>query len=177
MAYMSTATNDLLATITNDPQAALSGTDLQFTLPLTRTLLNEVLAARPRNTPISELYIDPDAGNRFRIHLSANAPVVGSVSRRITFVPGPAVHLPGQPWLQFAITDGLKFFDKPLINVLRGQIEARLPKGIELSSSLLRIHVPALITKAGYRNLLPLIKNIQLRSEANRLVLTGHLNA
>lgn len=177
MACMSTATNKLLTAVTGDPQSALSGTDLQFTLPLTRALLNEVLAARPRNTPISELYIDPKAGNRFRVHLSANAPVVGSVTRRITFVPGPAVQLPGQPWLQFAITDGLKFFDKPLINLLRGQIEARLPKGIELSSSLLRIHLPALINKAGYQNLLPLIKNIQLRSEANQLLLAGHLKA
>lgn len=169
---MSIVSSPVVQSLLAQPAAALGGTDLSITLPLTRTLVNEVLEARPAGTPVRELYIDPEAGNFFHVHLTATAPVVGSVSRRITLVPGPPVSFPDQPWLHFKITDGLKFFDKPLINLMRGQIEARLPKGIELTSDYLRIHLPALMTKAGYRSLVPLLRELRLTSEANRLVLS-----
>ncbi|PHK98940.1 hypothetical protein CGL56_05625 [Neolewinella marina] len=157
------------------PAAALAGTDLRISLPLTRSLLNEVLAARPPDTPVQQLLIDPESGNRFRVHLTAHAPVVGSVTRRITFVPGPAVAFPDQPWLRFDIVDGLGFLDRSLISLLQGQIEARLPQGVELTSKYLRLHVPALLTHLGYQQLVPLIRELDLHSEANRLILQLHL--
>ncbi|MBB4078731.1 hypothetical protein GGR28_001344 [Lewinella aquimaris] len=166
-----------LNALLRNPSAALADTDLKITLPLTRALLNEVLAARPAGTPIRELYIDPEAGNRFRVHLSANAPVIGTVSRQLMLVPGPAVSFPDQPWLSFDIVSGLKFLDKPLINLVQGQIESRLPKGVDVSSSYVRIHVPALMTHLGYQQLVPLINKLQVTSEANRLILSLHLNA
>ncbi|CAH0999501.1 hypothetical protein LEM8419_00801 [Neolewinella maritima] len=174
---MPTFSNPAVATAFRDPTGSFAGTDVRIALPLTRNLLNEVLAARPSGTPITELYIDPEAGNQFRVHLAANAPVVGRVTRRITLVPGPAVTFPAQPWLQFAITDGLKFFDKPLINLVQGQVERRLPKGVDVSSSRIRIHVPALMTHLGYQAFVPLLHKIQITSEANRLQLHLHLLA
>jgi hypothetical protein len=59
--------------------------------------------------------------------------------------------------------------------MMQGQIAEKLPKGIELSADYLRFHVPALLTAAGYQKLVPLIKQLQLRSEANRLVIDLHL--
>ena len=174
---MPTLDHPVLAAALGDPGGSFAGTDLRITLPLTRTLLNEVLAARPAGTPIQELYIDPEVGNRFRVHLSANAPVIGRVSRRITLVPGPPVSFPEQPWLRFDITDGLKFLDKPLINLVQGQVERRLPRGVDVNSSYVRIHVPALLTHLGYQQLVPLIKELRLTSEANRLLLQLHLLA
>lgn len=167
--------SDLRAALLAQPATHLAGTDLQITLPLTRALLNEVLEARPANTPVKKLYVDPEAGNRFHVHLSALAPVIGTVSRRLTFAPGPPVSFPNQPWLHLDIVEGFKFLDKPLITLMRSQIEARLPKGIELTSGHLRIHVPALLTQAGFRNLVPLVRNLRLTSEANRLVVRVHL--
>ena len=177
MTQMPTDLPTPIALLLQQPEEHLAGTDGKLTLPLTRSLLNEVLAARPADTPVRELYIDPEAGNRFRVHLSAVAPVVGTVSRRITFVPGPPVTFPDQPWLHFRITEGFRFLDKPLLNLMRSQIEARLPRGIELTGDHLRLHVPALLTKAGYRSLVPLIRELRITSEANRLVVQLHLAA
>lgn len=159
------------------PQAHLGGTDTKLILPIDRNLLNEVLAARPADVPVEELLLDPEAGNLINLHLEVKAPVLGSVRRRITFRPGPAVSFPDQPWLHLEITAGFKMFDKPIIKLMQGQIAARLPRGIELTSNHLRLHVPALLTAAGYQQLVPLVKSLQLSSEANKLILQIHLVA
>ena len=159
-----------IASLLKSPAGHLAGTDLHLRLPLGRALLNEVLAARPADTPVEELYVDPDPGNQLHLHLAATAPVVGLVKRRITFVPGPPVTFPDQPWLHLDIIDGFKFLDKPLIRLLGGQIEERMPKGVEFTSKYLRLHVPALLTKAGYQQFVPLLRKVELKSEDNFLV-------
>jgi hypothetical protein len=174
---MLTAPRALIDSVIADPAASFGGTDLQITLPLGRALLNEVLAARPAGTPIQELYLDPEANNRFRVFLAADAKVLGTVTRRVLLAPGPAVRFPDQPWLRFDIIDGLKFLDKPLINLVQGQLEKRLPRGVDVNSRHIRIHVPALLTHLGYQQLVPLIQRLQVVSEANRLVLHLHLIA
>lgn len=171
------ASESALATLLAAPATALAGTDIQLTLPLSRVLLNEILAARPAHVPIEELLIDPNDRNRFRVHVRANAPVVGSVSRQILFAPGMPVSFPDQPWLDFRIEEGLGFLDRGLISVLQGTIEKKLPRGVELSSQRLRIHVPALLTHLGYQQLAPLIRQLEVRSEANRLILNLQLKA
>ncbi|MCP9236596.1 hypothetical protein [Lewinella sp. JB7] len=174
---MAVPASPTLQTLLREPAAALAGTDLSLTLPLTRALLNEVLAARPAGTPIRELYVDPEANNRCRVHLAADAPVIGTVSRQLMLVPGAAVTFPDQPWLRFDIESGLKFLDKPLINLVQGQIESRLPRGVDVSSDYVRIHMPALLTHLGYQQLVPLIHQLRISSEANRLLLHLHLKA
>ncbi len=159
-----------LATILDNPAAHIGGTDATIDLNLGRTLLNEILAARPADTPVEELLLDPEAGNLVNLHLQVQAPVIGNVRRRLTLRPGPAVSFPDQPWLKIDITAGFKLFDKPIIKLMQGQIADKLPRGIELTSDYLRLHVPALLTSAGYQKLVPLIKQLQVTSEANRLV-------
>lgn len=160
-----------LATILEDPAAHLGGTDATLELQLERSLLNEILAARPADTPVEELLLDPEANNLANLHLRVDAPVVGDIRRKLTLRPGPAVSFPDQPWFQLDITDGFRLFDKPVIKLLQGQIANKLPRGVEFTSSHLRLHVPALLTAAGYQQLVPLIKELRLVSEANRLVL------
>ncbi len=153
------------------PARALAGTDLRIRLPLDRTLLNKLLEQRPADGPLDQLYLDPDPGNQVHVHIAVDAPIIGTVERRITLMPGAAVSFPDQPWLQFDIVSGLKFLDKPLIKLLSGQLEARLPKGVELTTSYLRFHLPALLTAAGRQALVPLIRELRVTSEDNKLVL------
>ena len=167
----------LVSAVIDNPSAALGGTDLRITLPLTRALLNEVLAARPAETPVRELLVDPNSRNRFRVFLKAQAPVVGTISRQILLAPGMPVTFPDQPWLRFNIEEGLGFLDRSLISVLQGQIESRLPRGVELTSKYLRIHVPALLTHLGYQQLVPLIQLLAVRSDANLMTIELHLKA
>jgi hypothetical protein len=172
---MPTAPRALVDSVLANPAAALGGTDLSITLPLSRILINKVLSARPAGTPIQEIYLEPLPSNYFRVNLSAMAPVIGIVTRHILLAPGPAVSFPDQPWLRFDIVKGLKFLDKPLINLVRGQLEARLPRGVRVSSDHLHLHVPALLTSLGYQSLVPLLHRLQITSEADRLVLHLHL--
>ena len=174
MASKATSPRELLLTA---PGAALAGTDLRLRLPVDRTLLNKILAARPDDTPLEQLYADPDPGNQLHVHLAADAPIIGTVERRITLMPGPAVSFPDQPWLHFDIVDGFKFLDKPLIKLLGGQLEERLPRGVELTTKYLRLHLPALLTAAGRQALVPLIHRLRLTSEDNKLVIDLHLKA
>ncbi len=174
---MSAFPANLVRAALDNPSAAMAGTDLRITLPLTRALLNEILAARPANTPVRELLIDPNSRNRFRLYLKAQAPVVGVISRQILIAPGMPVTFPDQPWLRFNIEEGLGFLDRSLISVLQGQIESKLPQGIELTSKYLRIHVPALLNHLGYQQLVPLIHYLEVRSDANLLTLDLHLKA
>ena len=174
---MTTAPPSPLQAVLQDPQRQLAGTDLQVVVPIGRTLINEILAARPADTPVEELMLDPDDGNVAHLHLQVKAPVVGRVRRRLTLVPGAAVSFPDQPWLHIDITDGFRRIDNAIIKLMRGQIADKLPKGIELTSDHLRLHVPALLTAAGYQPLVPLIRRLQLTARANQLVLTLHLTA
>lgn len=166
-----------LNTLLAAPQEHLAGTDLRIVLPLSRTILNEVLAARPANTPVKELMLDPDDGNLVHLHLEVKAPVIGSVRRRLTLRPGGPVSFPDQPWLHIDISEGFRMLDKPIIKLMQGQIAERLPKSLELTSNHLRLHIPALLTAMGYQPLVPLVKRLQLESRANKLVLTLHLLA
>lgn len=160
-----------------NPSTALAGTDLRIHLPLDRALVNKLLAERPSGTPVRELYLDPDPNGQLHVHIGIDVPVVGRQERRLTLVPGPAVRFPEQPWLEFAITDGFRFLDKPLIGLLRGQLEKRLPRGVEFSADALRLHVPALLTGAGRQELSPLIQELRVTSADNRLVLDLHLSS
>lgn len=159
------------------PTEALAGTDFILRLALDRQLLNLALDQRPPDTPVEELYLDPEPGGIVRVHLAARAPVIGRVERRISLRPTTAVSFPDQPWLTLAIVDGLKFLDKPLINLMRGQLEKRLPRGVELTTDHLRLHVPALLTAAGRQAFVPLLRLLEFRTEANRLLLHLHLKA
>jgi len=164
-----------LQALLKEPSHHLAGTDAVLYLPIGRSLINEMLDARPADTPVQELLMDPEAGNLINLHLGVKAPVIGSVRRKITFRPMGAAAFPNQPWLQLDITDGFRMFDKPIIKLMQGQIAERLPKGIELTSDHLRLHIPALLTAAGYQSLVPLIKKLQLSSEANMLIVQLHL--
>ncbi len=159
------------------PQDHLAGTDLRITIPVGRNLLNEVLAARPPDTPVKELYMDQDPGNLLHVHLTAAAPVVGRIKRVLTLRPGPPVSFPDQPWLNFEIVSGFKFIDKPVIRVMQNTIAEKLPKGVEFSSSRLRVHVPAMLTQAGYQQLAPLLHQLEVRGGDNQLIINLHLKA
>ena len=158
------------------PATHLAGTDLRVHLVLGRNLLNILLAQRPSDTPVRELFVDPDPDNQLHVQLAAVVPVIGRVSRRLTLVPGPAVELPGQPWLHFQITDGFRFLDKPLIGLMEGQIRDRLPAGVELTSNYLRLDVGELLRAGGKEAYASSIRGLQLSRHDDELHLDLHLN-
>lgn len=159
------------------PTVLLAGTDVEIRLLLGRSLLNEMLAAGPSDGGVEEMMLDPEANNLVNMHLTLHAPIVGQVRRKLVLQPGAPVSFPDQPWLNFEITDGFRFIDKPVIKLMQGQLAEKLPAGVELTADYLRFHVPALLTAAGYQQFVPLIKSLRLTSEANQFVVNLHLVA
>lgn len=166
----------LLQAILANPEH-LAGTDVRLTTTVSSALLNEVLDTRPPNTPVKGLFLDPEEGNLVHLHLAVKAPVVGDVKRRLTLRPGGPVSFPDQPWLHIDIIDGFRLLDKPIIKLMQGQIDGRLPKSLQITSKHLRLHVPALLRIMELEALTPLIKHLQIRSKANQLELTLHIVA
>lgn len=160
-----------------DPARYLAGTDLNVRLPLGQGLLNTVLDARPEDVPVEHLSLEPLGHNQFILNLEVQAPVVGRVRRAITFSSTGTVSFPDQPWLHLDIVDGFKLFDKPILKLLHGQLAERLPKGVELTTDYLRVHVPALLTAADQQGLVPLIHQLALRSEPQRLIVSLQIKA
>ncbi|MEM6769226.1 MAG: hypothetical protein AAF597_01470 [Bacteroidota bacterium] len=155
--------------------AHLSGTDVRLAIPISRRLLNEVLAARPAEVPIDQLLLNPEANNTVRLHLAVRAPVIGAVKRQLTLRPAGPVSFPQQPWLHVDIVDGFKLFDKPVINLLQRQIDEKLPKSLQITPDYLRLHIPALLKSLGYQAFVPLIKRLKLEARDNQLVVLVHV--
>ncbi|MGB3547487.1 MAG: hypothetical protein WBA17_10965 [Saprospiraceae bacterium] len=158
--------------------AALGGTDLRFDLHLSTQLLNLAIAP-PADAPIDDLRLRLTDDGRAVVFLAAGVPILGVQTRQIEFYLTDATYNRDEQdeWLRFRIASGLKMIDKPLIGLLRGQIEKNLPAGIQLTSSELSLHVPRLLTGLGYGYLLPLLAGIQLTSHADKLSIQLHLQA
>ncbi len=175
---MSTLPEHFLQHLQNNGPAALAGTDLHFDLHLGTELLN-VLIAPPATAPIDDLRLRLTDDGRAVVFLAAGVPIIGVQTRQIEFYLTDATYSRDEKdeWLRFHIASGLKIFDKPLINLLRGQIEKNLPAGIQLTTSELSLHVPRLLKGLGYGHLLPILAGIELTAHTDKLSLQLHLQA
>jgi hypothetical protein len=156
--------------------SGLSGTDLLVRLPISQKLLNTALAARPAS-PVQDIRLELLADNRALLHLEVEAPIVGRTRRELHLRINGDLRPGERDTLDFDIIDGLKLFDKPIIQFARGVIEQQLPAGIELNSKRLRIHFSRLVTALGYGYVLPLINAARLESYPEQLQLLLHLKA
>lgn len=166
----------LLARLKAGDYSGLRGTDLAISLPVSARLINELLAARPAG-PVQHLHLQLLSENRAILQLGIDAPVIGLTQRELALrirgdiTPGSA------DWLHLDIEDGLRLFDKPIINLAQGLIEERLPKGVDLNSKRLSIHFSQLMHSLGYGYLLPILAAARLESKSNALVINLHLKA
>lgn len=156
--------------------AALAGTDLLIRLPVRQELVNAILA---RQTPdlVREMRLTFLGDNRAILHLEIDAPVVGLTRRELSLRIEGDLRPGVQDVLDFVILDGLKLFDKPIIQLARGMIDEQLPAGIDLSSKRLRLHFSQVLTGMGYDYLLPLIRSARLETHPEQLQLLLHLQA
>jgi len=154
--------------------SGLSGTDIAISLPISGSFVQTILTEQVKD-PLKGLSLRLMAEDRCILNLAVDAPVVGLTQRELALeIHGDII--PGQQdWLHFDIVDGLKFFDKPLINLGKGMIAEKLPGGVELSSKRLSIHFSQLFGSLGFGYLLPAIAAARLNSERETLILHLHL--
>lgn len=169
--------DQLLARLKTGDLTGLQGTDLSIEVPVSVTLIQEVLDNRPAAGPLKELSIQLLNQNRAIISLAADAPVLGQIRRELSLQLSGEYKRASGGLIAFDIVDGLKMFDKPVINLLQGQVESRLPDGIEFNAKRVSIELPKLLNALGYGYLLGLLAGGKLETRNNQLVLFLHLKA
>ncbi len=156
--------NKLLA---GDTQG-LAGSQLTLDIPVEEGFINNLFALRPVS-PLERLAVEALANDQLFLHLAANLPALGRQERKLRLQMRAAYVSGQQEWLHFDILEGLKLLDKPLIAISQSLLSEKIPKGMQLNSKLLSLHLPSLVAQAGKGQLLPFIRQLQLQSEAGKL--------
>jgi hypothetical protein len=165
----------LLNRLKQNKLADLAGTNLAISLPISEGLLQEVLDARPPDTPVKELKVQLLADSEAILHLAVDAPVIGMTNRTLRLKLRGTVEPGRQDWLHFDITDGLRFFDKPLLGIVGKLVADKLPGGVRLDSNTLSIHHGEMLNKADIGYLYPAVSAARLESRQGQLVVNLHL--
>ena len=165
----------LLNRLRHEQLADLAGTDLTIILPISEGLLQEILDARPPNTPVKELNVQLLNKNEAILQLAVDAPVVGMTRRTLRLDLRGTVEPNRQDWLHFDITDGLRFFDKPLLGIIGKLLADKLPGGVKLDSDTLSIHLGEMMDKAGLGYVYPAVASANLESRKGQLVVNLHV--
>ena len=166
----------LLTRLKENQLADLAGTNLAISLPVSEGLLQEVLDARPPDTPVKELKVQLLADNSAVLQLAVDAPVVGITRRTLRLTLRGTVESGRQDWLHFDITDGLRFLDKPLLGIVGKLLADKLPGGVKLDSDTLSIHLGEMLNKAGLGYIYPAVSAARLESRQGQLVINLHVN-
>lgn len=167
----------LLQRLKNGDTSGLAGTNAALELPVSGAFFQQLMDARPAGGPIRRLNFQFLEGNRALVDLAAEAPVIGTLSRQLALSLHGEYDRQSGGLIYFEIIDGLKLFDKPVINLLQGMVERKLPAGIDLSSKQIVIDFPRLLTGLGHAYLLGLIAGAKLETRADQLVLFLHFQA
>lgn len=165
----------LLQRVKEGDLSGLDDTNLALELPVSESLFQEIMDARPPGGPLKKLGFQFLDNNRALVQLSARVPVLGVVSRTLALQVGGEYERGRAGLLRFEIVDGLKMLDKPIINLLQSQVEKRLPAGIDLNARIVTIDLPKLLNALGQKHLLGLIAGAKLGSRTNQLVIFLHL--
>lgn len=165
----------LLQRIQQGDLSGLAGSNLALELPIAEALFQQLMDARPADSPLETLEFAFLEDNRALVHLAARVPVLGKVSRKLSLKIGGEYERSQSGLLHFEIVDGLKMLDKPIISLLQNQVEKRLPAGIDLNARIITIDLPKLLRALGQEHLLGLIAGAKLGCRQEKLLLYLHL--
>lgn len=167
----------LLQRLQTGDLSGLEGTDLALEVPISVRLIQEVLDSRSADGPLEELSLELLNKNRAILSFAADAPVIGVVRRELSLELRGEYDQTTGGHIVFDIVDGLKLFDKPIINLLQGQVESKLPAGISLNAKQIAIQPAQLLNALGYGYLETVLTSGKLETRQNQLVVFLHLKA
>lgn len=165
----------LLNRLQQNKLADLAGTNLAISLPLSEELVQELLDARPEDTPVKELRVKLLGNDEAALQIAVDAPIVGLTKRTLRLKLSGTVTPGSQDWLHFDITDGLRFLDKSLLGIVGKFLADKLPGGVKLDSNTLAIHLGEMLNKGNLGYLYPAVSAARLESRQKQLVINLHL--
>jgi len=151
----------------------VAGMDVSAIVPVSDRLLNELIACRlPAGGTVSDVRVESRPANvlavRARLTRAAFLPAV-AVTLEIVRQP----ELPRDPVLVLRLASSIL---APLAGIVLRVLDA-LPTGIRLEGDLIYVDLRELLRQHGLADLLPLLKDLRVTTEAGRAILTVRAGA
>jgi hypothetical protein len=160
--------SELLAALQSSGFRDIAGSRASVQLPLSRSLVNRLVAQalRGTSTPLREVDVRPHQGDEFDVVLTLSWPFVPPLKVAVSVARQP--EFPASPVLVFrwSLLGALGSLVSRVIASLD-----RLPAGIRLDGNRLVLDIPVLAGRGPAAILLPYVKTLQLHTIDDRIVL------
>jgi hypothetical protein len=159
--------SDLMAGLRASGFRDLPGARVSAHIPLTRALLNRMVAGAltGSSTPVRAVDITPLPGDRFDALVTLSWPLVPPL--KVTFTIEQQPLFPASPVLvlRWSFLGGLGLLASRFIGSL-----GSLPEGVRLQNDRLLLDIPALTARTPARQVLPSLKALELHTADDHLV-------
>ncbi len=156
----------------------LRGARINAVIPLTESLLNEIVTRQARQIGmVEEMAIRLPGGNRLVLFVKAKVPtklfgIKIPVKKAIEMEVAREVPLRPSPRLQLRIVEGLSGLEKTLISWLETLISRSVPGEIAMSNDRLTIDFGTLLREQGLDFTAEMIEEINIDGEAGKLIVS-----
>ena len=148
----------------------IRGAQGAITLPVSERLLNEVLAETiPRSTPLTDLHVSPEAGDRFVVRFRVgSSPLVPRLKVALAIETQP--DLPALPVVVLRLeTTGLMMLAGPVLRLLNA-----LPAGMTVKDDRIYVDLRDLAQRRGLAPYFDYLEQLRVNTVDGGVVLTVH---
>ncbi len=145
----------------------LHGADVSATVPISERLLNEIIQeSLPRSLPIRDLYVTPEAGDRFIVRARiGSSPLIPALKLTVLIAEQP--RLPSSPILVLRLEGrALLSLAGPALRFLDA------PAGVHFERDHIAIDIAALLEQRGFRGYLEYLRQLEVHTTDGLVVLT-----
>ena len=164
--------SQLLAQLQSSGFRDLSGSRISARIPVSRSLLNELVAQalQGRTTPVQKVDIQPRDGDRLDAMVTVTWSFVPPL--KVAVVVDRQPEFPASPVLvlRWSLLGGLGAIASRVLAAL-----GKLPAGIRLNGDRLELDIPVLAARTEAAPLLSYVRTLELHTVADRFVLVVDL--
>ena len=154
--------------LSNIPFADFAGSRVSARIPVSRALLNRLVAEAlaGRKTPVRAVDIQPRAGDRFDAVITVSWPFVPALT--VTFTVDQQPSFPASPLLvlRWSFLGGVGALASRLVGAFD-----RLPDGVRLDADRLLLDLPVLAARSPAAMMLEYVKALELHTLDDRAVI------
>lgn len=160
----------------------LQGARINAVIPLSESLLNEIVTRQARQSGVvEEMAIRLPGGNRIVLFVKAKVPtklfgIKIPVKKAIEMEVAHQVPLRPSPQLQLRIVEGLSGLEKAFISLLENIISRSVPGDIAMHDDRLTIDFGDLLRKKGLNFATEMVEEINIDGEAGKLIVSASVH-
>lgn len=169
---MDAIVSELLARLQSTSFADLAGTRVSARVPVSRALVNDLVARalQARTTPVRQVDIRPQPGDRFDAIVTLTLPLVPPLKVGVVVERQP--QFPSSPVLvlRWSLLGGLGAFFSKVFGP-----HQRMPPGVRLDGDRLFVDIPAAAAGTPAAQALPFLRGLEVHTAADRLIVHADL--